>query len=567
MQEEYSSKRVGVYNIVMFFFTGIFIFLFSHFTGMGEDRSIRNAIVSMIFCGTLVFMLQDGQKRGEEAFYYDNYFNRHRYFIAYLVTVVLSCIFSMLPNVLWPYMSVFVILAAFSNFEIGLVSGIGFVCMSTMLQTNASYAEIIIYVLAGAVALCLLRDPYGEKGLVFPIFISLMMQAVLIASFALLSEESRFSGRLFLLPLLNTMVNMVVLFVFLNFLSVYIIGKGLDESDNSEVIENEDEPEEENAEDSQLKEAEEEKAVAEEASEDAEATAIEDKPQDDETGEEEQIDRDSKAPGDEQADIEAQTERADEADSEDSSDQAKDADGAGQKSGEAKVDSKITIPEAIKAEEANVKENAGTKENNKVKEALDTDVKEAVPAKRKRKRPKKKVLNMTLNVENEVQAEFDFNVNELAYEVAETVLKMEGCTDEVEVELIITDDEGIQELNRNFRDIDSPTDVLSFPNVSYDRAGDFAVLEGKQKIDLINPDTGKIMFGEIVLNEMRVRSQAIEYGHSEKREFSFLIAHSMLHLCGYDHMEEDEALVMEKKQEQALNELGITRDEIIPQGK
>lgn len=66
--------------------------------------------------------------------------------------------------------------------------------------------------------------------------------------------------------------------------------------------------------------------------------------------------------------------------------------------------------------------------------------------------------------------------------------------------------------------------------------------------------------GDIVINEKRVRDQASEYGHSQKREFAFLVAHSMLHLCGYDHMESDEAAVMEKKQEEVLSSLGITRD-------
>ena len=108
--------------------------------------------------------------------------------------------------------------------------------------------------------------------------------------------------------------------------------------------------------------------------------------------------------------------------------------------------------------------------------------------------------------------------------------------------------------------IDSPTDVLSFPNVSYERAGDFSVLLGEQLVDLLDPDTGKIMFGDIVINEDRVRSQAEDFGHSVKREFAFLVAHSMLHLCGYDHMEEEEAKVMEKKQEDVLGKLGITRD-------
>ncbi|MCR5670515.1 MAG: rRNA maturation RNase YbeY [Butyrivibrio sp.] len=167
---------------------------------------------------------------------------------------------------------------------------------------------------------------------------------------------------------------------------------------------------------------------------------------------------------------------------------------------------------------------------------------------------------MTFYVENEVEAKFDFDIQEVAVLVAEEVLKSEGCDYDVEISLTITDDEGIREINSEFREIDSPTDVLSFPGVSYDEPGDFNVFESDQKIDIVNPDTGNIMFGDIVINENRVRSQAKEYGHSEKREFAFLVAHSMLHLCGYDHMEADEAAVMEEKQRKVLDKLGITRD-------
>ena len=167
---------------------------------------------------------------------------------------------------------------------------------------------------------------------------------------------------------------------------------------------------------------------------------------------------------------------------------------------------------------------------------------------------------MIFYVENETGAKFDFDFEQLAKTVAEAVLAEENCSYNVEISLTITDDEGIQEINREFRDIDKPTDVLSFPTISYDEPGDFSVIEGEQKVDLLDPDTGNISFGDIVINENRVRSQALEYGHSEKREFAFLVAHSLLHLCGYDHMEEDEAAVMEKKQNDILNGLGITRD-------
>ena len=167
---------------------------------------------------------------------------------------------------------------------------------------------------------------------------------------------------------------------------------------------------------------------------------------------------------------------------------------------------------------------------------------------------------MTFYVENETDAEFDFDIEQLAAAVARKVLDTEGCGYETEIGLTITDDDGIHELNRQFRGIDSPTDVLSFPNISFEKEGDFSVVESDQKPDLIDPESGKLMLGDIVINEKRVRDQALEYGHSQKREFAFLVAHSMLHLCGYDHMEEDEARVMEAKQEEVLNSLGITRD-------
>ncbi len=166
---------------------------------------------------------------------------------------------------------------------------------------------------------------------------------------------------------------------------------------------------------------------------------------------------------------------------------------------------------------------------------------------------------MTFYIDNEVNAEFDFDIEKTAISVAEQVLKAEGFNYDADISLLITDDEGIREMNKDFRGIDSPTDVLSFPTVSYEEPGDFSVIES-QKNDLLDPDTGHIMFGDIVINENRVRLQALEFGHSTRREFSFLVAHSMLHLCGYDHMEEEEARVMEEKQEKALTELGITRN-------
>ncbi len=91
-------------------------------------------------------------------------------------------------------------------------------------------------------------------------------------------------------------------------------------------------------------------------------------------------------------------------------------------------------------------------------------------------------------------------------------------------------------------------------------------LKGKKRIvikigssSLTHPETGELMLGNIVISKERAKEQAEEYGHSVEREFAFLIAHSMLHLLGYDHMEDEERLVMEKKQREVLEMLGITR--------
>ncbi len=125
--------------------------------------------------------------------------------------------------------------------------------------------------------------------------------------------------------------------------------------------------------------------------------------------------------------------------------------------------------------------------------------------------------------------------------------------------MLLTDNNGIQTINRNYREIDNPTDVLSFPNVDYERPADFSGVEERVE-DYFDPESGELLLGDIVISIEKVYEQAKEYGHSQLREYAFLIAHSMLHLLGYDHMEQKEALVMEQKQEELLNRLGITRN-------
>lgn len=166
---------------------------------------------------------------------------------------------------------------------------------------------------------------------------------------------------------------------------------------------------------------------------------------------------------------------------------------------------------------------------------------------------------MSLNIEKEVEAVFDFDCEKLAEDVISYTIEHEKFPYEAEVNLTLTDNEGIHEINRMYRQIDAPTDVLSFPMLSYQKAGDFSALENDYE-DNFNPDTGEIMLGDIIISIDRVRTQATDYGHSERREYAFLIVHSMLHLFGYDHMTEEDASQMEAKQQQILDAMQISRD-------
>ena len=170
---------------------------------------------------------------------------------------------------------------------------------------------------------------------------------------------------------------------------------------------------------------------------------------------------------------------------------------------------------------------------------------------------------MTIIYEHEAGDMLPLEEESLAADVINASLDEIGCPYEVQVSLTITDSSGIQEMNKEFRDIDAPTDVLSFPMLDYEQPGDFSFLEEEEdgdQTDLFDPESGELVLGDIVINSDRVFSQANEFGHSIKREYAFLIAHSMLHLAGYDHIDDDERLIMEEKQNDILDSIGYTRD-------
>lgn len=167
---------------------------------------------------------------------------------------------------------------------------------------------------------------------------------------------------------------------------------------------------------------------------------------------------------------------------------------------------------------------------------------------------------MTILVENEAKRVLDFDYEEVIKNVVKRVVDTENCPYEVEVNILLTNNEEIHEANKDFRNIDRPTDVLSFPMVDYDFPADFSLVNESPE-GYLNPETDELLLGDIMVSVDKVYSQAEEYGHGIKREFAFLIAHSMLHLMGYDHIEDEERAVMEAKQEAILETLGITRNE------
>lgn len=165
---------------------------------------------------------------------------------------------------------------------------------------------------------------------------------------------------------------------------------------------------------------------------------------------------------------------------------------------------------------------------------------------------------MTINIDYEAEKKLDLPYKKIITEIVEEALDYENCPYEAEVNVVLTDNEEIRQMNREARNIDSATDVLSFPMIDYEIASDFEHVEEAAE-DYFNLESGELMLGDIMISVDKVEEQAEKYGHSITRELAFLVAHSMLHLCGYDHMEEDERLEMERKQNEILERRGYRR--------
>ncbi len=154
--------------------------------------------------------------------------------------------------------------------------------------------------------------------------------------------------------------------------------------------------------------------------------------------------------------------------------------------------------------------------------------------------------NLLLYIENS-----PVNTDELASEVYKTL----NQTDKLSAEVVFISEEEIKELNKKERGIDSVTDVLSFPTLDNHRN---TVIESSEHlIDIA--DDGSVFLGSIAVCVKRAKEQAVEYGHSEEREMTYLICHGLLHLFGYDHLIDSDKLEMRALEEKILNNIGIKR--------
>lgn len=144
----------------------------------------------------------------------------------------------------------------------------------------------------------------------------------------------------------------------------------------------------------------------------------------------------------------------------------------------------------------------------------------------------------------------------LIRKVIRTALQMEGVALPCEVDVLLTNDEGIHQINREMRQVDKPTDVLSFP--------EFEFVPGQPPTEadaaLCDVATGLLPLGDMVLSMERVQAQAKEFGHSKGRELAYLVTHSVLHLLGYDHLDEGEQKAqMREREDTIMAQLGIER--------
>lgn len=163
----------------------------------------------------------------------------------------------------------------------------------------------------------------------------------------------------------------------------------------------------------------------------------------------------------------------------------------------------------------------------------------------------------TDNRQNKIEVNEDL-VN-IINEVCEKSLMAEEMNIPYQISLLFVDNEEIRSINKETRGIDKATDVLSFPMLDYPKDKVFKDVYKNTKFNEIYLDGDELVLGDMVLSLERAKEQSLEYNHSFNREVCYLVVHSILHLLGYDHMEDEEKKIMRKREEEILESLNITR--------
>ncbi|GKU23634.1 rRNA maturation RNase YbeY [Clostridium folliculivorans] len=145
-------------------------------------------------------------------------------------------------------------------------------------------------------------------------------------------------------------------------------------------------------------------------------------------------------------------------------------------------------------------------------------------------------------------------------EVILTALKEELVDKACEISVIFVDNDSIKEINKETRDIDRETDVLSFPMLDYPKGKVYKDVYLNYNFDASFFNEGDLVLGDVVLSLEKAKEQSEDFNHSFTRECCYLVVHSILHLLGYDHMEEDEKKIMREREESILGKLNITRE-------
>ena len=176
------------------------------------------------------------------------------------------------------------------------------------------------------------------------------------------------------------------------------------------------------------------------------------------------------------------------------------------------------------------------------------------------KKERKSKIIINFDVEDNKYA-FDFDYKKLAKKIVKELFRIENINYDFSFSLLIVDKKAIKKINKEQRDTNKITDVLSFPSIDFKKPSNLKpYIKGDvYDISILDLTTKTIYLGDVVMCYDKIISQSIEYNHSIKREFSFLLVHSLLHLLGYDHIDIKDERKMFKKQDEILDSLNIKR--------